>query len=250
MAFTRNPLRDWFKWNGVSCKTYGITVLDNPELVIPEMRATFTDVPGRTGSLVTIEGEDIYKDINYTVNCTVSDTTLMQAIARWLCGGVGQIEFSNRPYGYYEAILINPTVLQKVMRGHENKTFKLVFRCKPFFIRNDTTHHVTAQRGGGIQYNGTVFGLPKITITAANSTTPVTTRLTLGTTAVDISNMVGGIVIDSRYQEAYYQNASKNSLISCGEFPKLYSGSVVNTINWTNPGSISSVVLDFEERYL
>ena len=58
-------MMDWFEWNGVRCTQYGIHVLEQPSITIPSERVTFTDVPGRSGSLTQLEGDDVYDDISY-----------------------------------------------------------------------------------------------------------------------------------------------------------------------------------------
>ena len=50
-------MNDWFEWNGVKCTDYGIYVTELPPPTIPEERVTFTDIPGRSGSLTTLEGD-------------------------------------------------------------------------------------------------------------------------------------------------------------------------------------------------
>ena len=40
-------MNDWFEWNDVRCTEYGIHVLEQPVLTLPNERATFVDVPGR-----------------------------------------------------------------------------------------------------------------------------------------------------------------------------------------------------------
>ena len=42
-------MNDWFEWNEVRCTEYGIHVLEQPVLTLPNERATFVDVPGRSG---------------------------------------------------------------------------------------------------------------------------------------------------------------------------------------------------------
>ena len=59
-------LTDWFEWNGVRCTQYGIHVLEQPSIIIPSERVTFTDVPGRSGSLTQLEGDDVYEDMVLT----------------------------------------------------------------------------------------------------------------------------------------------------------------------------------------
>ena len=48
-------MKDWFEWNDVRCTEYGIHVLEQPPLTLPNERATFVDVPGRSGSLTVLE---------------------------------------------------------------------------------------------------------------------------------------------------------------------------------------------------
>ena len=52
-------MNDWFSWNGKKCTEYGIHVLEQPPVTIPAERATFTNIPGRPGSLTTLEGDDV-----------------------------------------------------------------------------------------------------------------------------------------------------------------------------------------------
>ena len=48
-------MNDWFSWNGKKSTEYGIHVLEQPPITIPAERATFTNIPGRPGSLTTLE---------------------------------------------------------------------------------------------------------------------------------------------------------------------------------------------------
>ena len=63
----------WFSWNGKKCTEYGIHVLEQPPITIPAECATFTNIPGRPGSLATLEGDDVYDDLILTAQCMVSD---------------------------------------------------------------------------------------------------------------------------------------------------------------------------------
>ena len=59
-------MNDWFSWNGVRCTDYGIRVSEQPPITIPAERVAFTNVPGRPGSLTTLEGDDVYDDLVLT----------------------------------------------------------------------------------------------------------------------------------------------------------------------------------------
>ena len=92
-------MNDWFEWNGVRCTEYGIHVLEQPPLTVPSERATFTDVPGRSGSLTTLEGEDVYDDMVLTATCLIADPERIPEIAAWLKGN-GKVSFANREGGF------------------------------------------------------------------------------------------------------------------------------------------------------
>ena len=62
-------MKDWFIWNGVKCTEYGVYVLEQPPMTTPAERATFTNIPGRSGSLTTLEGDAVYDDLLLTAQC-------------------------------------------------------------------------------------------------------------------------------------------------------------------------------------
>ena len=53
----------------MKCTSLGIHVSEHPPITIPEERVTFTDVPGRSGSLTTIEADETYNDQVLSVTC-------------------------------------------------------------------------------------------------------------------------------------------------------------------------------------
>ncbi len=92
-------MNDYFIWNGVDCRQYGIHVTEHPPITLPAERSTQTNVPGRPGSLTTLEGDDVYDDLLLTCTCFVEDTSRINEIGVWLRGG-GTVVFANRPGGY------------------------------------------------------------------------------------------------------------------------------------------------------
>ena len=109
----RKEMNDWFEWNGRRCTEYGIHVLEQPPLTLPNERATFVDVPGRSGSLTVLEGDAVYDDLVLTAQCIVENPTRYADIAAYLKGG-GKVTFANRPEGYYEARIINQIPFEKI----------------------------------------------------------------------------------------------------------------------------------------
>ena len=96
-------MNDWFEWNGVKCTDLGIHVEEQPPLTLASERATFTNVPGRPGSLTTLEGDDVYDDMILTANCFVTSIDNYEDIAAYLKGS-GKVTFATRPRG----ILLRP----------------------------------------------------------------------------------------------------------------------------------------------
>ena len=86
-------MNDWFEWNGKRCTEYGIHVSEQPPLTLPAERVTFTDVPGRSGSLTTLEGEDVYEDMVLTAQCFIQSSARVPEIAAWLRGS-GTVTFA------------------------------------------------------------------------------------------------------------------------------------------------------------
>ena len=226
-------MKDYIIWKGVNSRTVGITVTELPEIVLPEERVTFTDVPGLSGSLTQTEGTDVYKDITLSVKCYCPSPTpqSVQAIAGYFRGS-GRLELLNRPDGYYEARVINQIPFTKILRGNTPRTFTVSFRCKPFLrlYSGETEQEVTS---GSFLLNPTgIQAKPLITITGSGDIT-----LLVGTRIIQLTDIEDGITLDSELQEAYYGNELKNTQMT-GEFPVLGAGNTA--ISWTG-GNVTSV---------
>ena len=238
-------MNDWFEWNGVKCTDYGIYVTEQPTPTIPEERVTFTDVPGRSGSLTTLEGDYVYNDMVLTATCVISDPDKIPEIAGWLRGS-GTVTFANRDGGFYYARIINQIPFEKILRGNPHRTFAVNFRCKPFWYEADvpvkniqpasgsTSGYVTMQNPGNVPSE------PIITVTGSGEIT-----LIVDMTIVELSDVNGEITIDSVLQEAYSGMTPMNSCMS-GDFPTLPPGN--STISWT--GNVTYLKVQPNWRYL
>ena len=51
-------------------------------MTIPAERATFTNIPGRSGSLTTLEGDAVYDDLLLTAQCLLPDPAKIPAAGR------------------------------------------------------------------------------------------------------------------------------------------------------------------------
>ena len=230
---------DWFEWNGVRCTEYGIHVLEQPPLTVPSERATFTDVPGRSGSLTTLEGENVYDDMVLTATCLIADPNRIPEIAAWLKGS-GTVTFANREGGFYYARVVNQIPFEKVLRGNPHRSFSVNFRCKPFFHLDDSSETVIAHSGDFITNPGCVASEPIITVTGNGDV-----QLMVGMQMIELTDVDGKIIIDSVLQEVYNDDGACNEKME-GDFPVLQPG--VNAISWD--GDVTSVVVSPNWRTL
>ncbi len=226
-------MKDYIIWNGINSRTVGITVTELPEIILPEERVTYTDIPGLSGSLAQTEGTDVYKDITLAVKCYLPSPTpqAVQAIAGYFRGG-GRLELPSRPDGYYEARVVNQIQFAKILRGNTPHSFAVNFRCKPFLrlYSGETEQEVTS---GLFLLNPTgIQARPLITITGSGDIT-----LLVGTKIIQLTDIGNGITLDSELQEAYYGNELKNTQMT-GEFPVLGPGNTA--ISWTG-GNVTRV---------
>lgn len=235
-------MKNWFKWNGVSCLQYGIYVTELPPPTIPSERVTHTNVPGRAGSLTTREGDYIYDDIVLSCTCVIDDPSKIPTIAGWL-RGTGTVTFADRDGGFYYASIANQIPFEKILRGNPHRMFTINFRCQPFWYVEEPEPIImlTEMETTAVLENpGNVPSEPVITVTGTGEIT-----LMVGTTIIELSDINGEITIDSQLQEAYNRTASMNSCMS-GDFPVLQPGA--STVSWS--GNVSSIKIKPNWRYL
>ena len=149
-------MNDWFIWNGTRCTEHGMHVLELPPPTIPAERVTFTNVPGRPGSLTTLEGEDVYEDLVLTAQCVLPDPTKIPAIAAWLKGS-GTVTFANRQGGFYYARVVNQIPFEKILRGNPHRSFAVNFRCKPFWYDHRRTGRYLGKHHTGFAAAGSLL---------------------------------------------------------------------------------------------
>ena len=231
-------MNDWFEWNGRRCTEYGIHVTEQPPITIPSERATFTNVPGRSGSLTTLEGDDVYDDLLLTASCFIADPSRIPAIAAWLKGS-GTVAFANRQGGFYHARIVNQIPFEKILRGNPHRAFAVNFRCKPFWYASVVQPITLNMSGTFITNPGSVFSEPIITVYGSGEVT-----LMVGMTISELE-IADNITLDTPLMEAYSGSASMNSRMS-GDFPTLLPGQ--NAVSWT--GNVSRVVVQPNWRYL
>ena len=232
-------MNDWFEWNGVSCTEYGIHVLEQPSVTVPSERVTFTDVPGRSGSLTTLEGNDVYDDMVLTATCLIADPNRIPEIAAWLRGS-GKVSFANREGGFYYARVVNQIPFEKVLRGNPHRSFSVNLRCKPFWYLSGVETIVLTASTGVFINPGSIASEPVITVYGSGDIT-----LMIGYHMVELKGIEGSIILNTELQEAYSGTTSMNSAMD-GEYPTLPSGAVA--YSWE--GTVSHIEIQPNWRSL
>ena len=230
---------DYFIWNNMRCTDYGIHVLTQPPITIPLERSEQTVVPGRAGSLTTLEGEDVYDDLLLTAECYLADPTRIPGIAAWL-KGKGTVTFANRPGGHYRARVANQIPFEKILRGNPHVSFSVNFRCYPFWYAESVSPITITESATVINNPGTVYAEPIITVNGSGDIT-----LMINTTVIELTGISGSIILNTELQEAYKGSTLMNDHMT-GEFPVLSPGQ--NAVSWT--GSVTSIVIQPNWRYL
>lgn len=140
MAYQLSEI-DWFEWNGVKCTQYGMHVLGQPSVISAAERVSNEEIPGRSGTLTLLEGDDIFDDVTLAATCIIDDpyetvdgesVSRIAKITGWLRGN-GTIKFANRQEGYYRGRMSSQISFDKIVSGNPHLAFQVQFRCQPFF---------------------------------------------------------------------------------------------------------------------
>ena len=229
----------WFKWNGEKSTEYGVYVSQHPPLTMPSERSTQTNVPGRPGSLTTLEGDDVYDDMILSAECFITDIERISEIAAWLKGS-GTVTFGNREGGFYYARIANQIAFEKILRGNPHRSFTVNFRCKPFWYEEDVADVILTTSTKFVNNPGSVYSEPVITVYGSGDVI-----LMVGTQILSLTELTDSITIDTTLMEAYSGSTSLNDHMS-GDFPVLSPGA--NAISWS--GDVTKVVIKPNWRYL
>lgn len=223
-------MNDWFEWNGKRCTEYGIHVSEQPPITIPNERATFTSIPGRPGSLTTLEGDDVYDDMILSATCFISDINRLPEIAAWLRGS-GTVTFANRQGGFYRARVTNQIEFEKILRGNPHRSFVVNFRCQPFFYHASNAAINVTTSGTFVNNPGTVYAEPILEIRLTSDA-----EITLGGYLFELKGITGTVKVDCEYMEVTKNYESKTECMT-GEFPRILPMGAY--VNWT--GGVTSI---------
>lgn len=235
--------QSYFIWNGKDSRSMGVIMRRAAPLIRPEERVEHMTVPGYSGDLTLLQGQDIYNSYIQTVEISVREAWRVREVFRWLRGS-GKVIFSSDPDKCQDARIIGAVTLERVSRNLDHWAGTVQWYCQPLKQRTyPITRTVTA--AGNLQMDGDVPTMPRIELTPSTSGT---VTLTVNGSTFTIADAVEDsvIVIDSDAKEVTNQDGTTwLTKDTSGDFPTLLPG--INTIGgsgWDN------LTIDPRERFL
>lgn len=243
--------QSFFVWKGFDCRSMGVILKGPVPIIRPEERVKHIQIPGRSGDLTELEGENIYNSYIQTANINVKGWMNVREVFQWLRGS-DYVTFSGEPDRRQKARIIGAITLEKHSYNLDWWTGTCQFYCQPMkelLVDNA----ITITSSGTIITNiGDVRSKPLYKVTVASGKTSITLNAVIPGTVVSspftVTGLSGGSVIwiDCETMEVY--NSDRSALLtknSTGDFPDLRVGtnSIVGT-NW------SEVKVTKRERFL
>jgi phage-related protein len=234
----------YFIWKNIDSRTMGVVVNSYPPIIRPKERVKETPIPGRPGALNMTEGADIYETYVRSCPCYTRPTADIGAVLAWL-RGFGQVTFGNEPTMTYTAKIDNQISLDKILANHPHRSFVVPFICQPFkHQKTPDADIVKTVSGQSITNPGNVASLPIIKVEGSGDI-----MLTVGGLAVELNDIVGGIIIDCTLPDCF--NLDRTALINdrltgAIEDIRLPVGS--SSVHWT--GTVTKVTITPNWRWL
>ena len=241
--------KSYFIWNGIECRTMGVNLAGPVSIVRPEERVEHVQIPGRSGDLTLVEGEQIYNSYIQTATIQVRGGYRARDVWRWLHGS-GYVTFSGEPDRRQKARIIGAITLDKHSHNMDVWEGEIQFYCQPLKEKLQDEYAAVSESGASVINAGDVIAKPLYMVTASGSsvTLTVTGTGTPDSNTITVTGLTANDVIwiDSEVMEVW--NAARTSLLtvnSVGNFPVMAPGA--NTI--TGEGW-SGIEMTKRERYL
>ena len=217
-------VRNYFYFNGARSIDKGLTIEKCPTIVTGQRSVEKITVPGRSGDLVIDTGA--YGNYTQPYEIWFMDKRrgterAARDIAQWLLSGTGymRLEDSYDPEVFRLAMFTGPIEVENWMLRAGRAT--LEFDCQPQRWLKSGQNPITMQSGQSL-INNWQPALPLIKVTGTGDGS-----LTVGNGTFTISDMPGGILLDSETQDAYwgdpYTNLNNNVQVN-GGYPVLQAG--------------------------
>lgn len=230
----------YFTWKGTRSDAMHILYNERTPIIRPEERVDHIVIPGRTGELTLVEGENIFNSYIQTKTITVEGKENVPAAEAWLKGS-GAVSFDCQPELQQQARVINAVTFQRHSKNANFYTGEVQFYCDP--VKNQVSEssiNVTSS-GTTLTNPGTLPALPVMTITGSGAVS-----ITISGKTLIIPSLTSGWKVDCRNK--WILNGSNVPQMNAwqGEFPEIPVGN--STISFT--GSVTKIAITPHWRYL
>lgn len=241
-------MQSYFIWKGIDCRSMGVRTSGPAPIVRPEERVQHIQIPGRSGDLTQIEGEDIYNSYIQTVTIQVDGWSNVRNVYSWLRGD-GYVTFSGEPDRQQKARIIGAVTLNKKSRNLDIWVGEVQFYCQPLKELLIEDYLTISTSGAVIRNCGDVIAKPWMRVLASGTSFTVS----ISGDGIPTNTLTVADIEASKHYRIFsdsmevWNNAHDTLLTykSTGEFPLLGVGK--NTITFTG---ISSIQFHKQERFL
>ena len=231
--------QSYFIWKNVDCRAMGVRLSAPAAIIRPEERVDHITIPGRSGDLTMLEGENIYNSYIQTVTIMAHGAARIRQIYDWLRGS-GYVTFSGEPEKKQPARIIGAVTLSRHSYNLDWWEGEVQFYCSPIKTDPEEVDVEITSSGATVNNPGDMTAFPLIEVIGSGAVT-----VSSGGKVLTIPECTSGWVIDSENQWILSGNTPQGNVCS-GDFPVLVPGS--NTVAFT--GSITKLVITPRFRYL
>ena len=234
--------QSYFIFKGIDCRSMGVILRGPAPIIRPEERVEHTEIPGRSGDLTQLEGENIFNSHIQTVSMTVRGSQNVRNVYKWL-RGAGYVTFSGEPDKKQAARVIGAITLSRISRNLDKWAGECQFYCQPLKqkLYEDI---VTITAAGTVNNSGDVASRPLIKAKASGTSMTVSG----GGNTLTLSDLTANSVYQIDCDAMEVLNEAGTTILtdkSSGDFPKLEPGA--NTVGGSG---WSKLEISRRERFL
>ena len=231
-------MRNYFTFNGVDSRDFGVYISGNGRVTIPEKAPNFQTIPGRYGDLIIGKPAIPNEIITYPAfiapyndsGITQSFTEMASRLRAFLMSVDGYAELTDSyDSGHYRlATFTGPTEFE-ITQALDAGSFDLEFNCKPLRYLTDSDV-ITVNPGQSYTVASCQFWKSEPLITVRPSNTLPTIQFQIGDSLCSMTNIGYPITIDCRRLECWDSrgnNANRYVNFPNNEFPTIENGSVL-----------------------
>ena len=233
----------YFIWKNEDCRSKGIRLATPIPIVRPEERVKHVEIPGRSGDLTQLEGENIFNSYIQTASIMVPGWYHIREVYSWLRGS-GFVTFHGEPDRRQMARIIGAITLNKHSHNLDWWVGEVQFYCQHLKELLSEPLVTVTSSGTVVENIGDVDCKPRILATASG------TEMTININGreLTISDLTSGqnYLIDCDIMDVL--TADETAVLTAnseGDFPILERGdNVVYGTGW------SSLRIERRERFL